>query len=240
MATPPLDVQLQLTLHSPDRSFSLDVDFTAASQRTALIGPSGSGKSTVLQAIAGLMPSARGRVRIGDQTLLDTSQGIDLAARERRVGVVFQDYALFPHMTVEQNLQFGVRRLGQRLDADQRQRIDALIRQFDLESLRGGLPRNLSGGQRQRVALARALAIQPRLLLLDEPLSALDAPLRKRLRSELAEMLERVKVPALLVTHDPQDVEALAQDVICIDDGRIVACDPAFEELHRRTVNPLR
>jgi len=219
-----LDVRLQLTLRSPDRTFVLDVDFTTTSQRTALMGPSGSGKSTVLQAIAGLSPAVQGRVHIGDQTLLDTSRGIDLLARERKVGVVFQDYALFPHMTVEQNLQFGMCRLGQRLDAEQKQRVDSLIRQFDLESLRGGLPRNLSGGQRQRVALARALAIEPRLLLLDEPLSALDAPLRKRLRSELAEMLDRVQVPALLVTHDPQDVEALAQDVICIDNGRIVDC----------------
>jgi molybdate transport system ATP-binding protein len=142
------------------------------------------------------------------------------------VGVVFQDYALFPHMTVEQNLQFGLRRLGQRADAGHALRVDTLIRQFDLASLRGALPRHLSGGQRQRVALARALAIEPRLLLLDEPLSALDSPLRKRLRHELAEMLERVQVPTLLVTHDPQDVEALAQDVICIDDGRIVDCDP--------------
>ncbi|MDN8613635.1 sulfate/molybdate ABC transporter ATP-binding protein [Variovorax ginsengisoli] len=221
-----LEVQLQLTLHSPDRSFELDVDFTAASQRTALIGPSGSGKSTVLQAIAGLLPQARGRVRVGGQALLDTPRGIDLPARERRVGVVFQDYALFPHMTVEQNLQFGLRRLGQRADAGHALRVDTLIRQFDLASLRGALPRHLSGGQRQRVALARALAIEPRLLLLDEPLSALDSPLRKRLRHELAEMLERVQVPTLLVTHDPQDVEALAQDVICIDDGRIVDCDP--------------
>ena len=225
-----LDVQLQLTLHSPDRSFVLDVAFAAASQRTALMGPSGSGKSTVLQAIAGLMPSARGRVRIGQQTLLDSAQGIDLQARERRVGVVFQDYALFPHMTVEQNLQFGLQRLGRGMDAEQAQRVDALIRQFVLQAQRGGLPRNLSGGQRQRVALARALAIEPRLLLLDEPLSALDAPLRKRLRRELAEMLDRVQVPALLVTHDPQDVEALAQELICIDNGRIVDCNPDLGE----------
>ena len=225
MHTPSLDVQLQLTLRSPDRSFELDVDFTATAQRTSLIGPSGSGKSTVLQAIAGLLPSVRGRVRVGDQTLLDSSLGIHLPARERQVGVVFQDYALFPHMTVEQNLQFGLRRLGKRMTAEQARRVDALIEQFDLVSLRSGLPRNLSGGQRQRVALARALATEPRLLLLDEPLSALDSPLRKRLRRELAEMLERVNVPALLVTHDPQDVEALAQEVICIDDGRIVDCD---------------
>ena len=221
----PLEVQLQLTLPSPDRSFELDVDFSTTAQRTALIGPSGSGKSTLLQAIAGLLPQARGRVRIGEQVLLDTPRGIDRPARARRVGVVFQDYALFPHMTVEQNLQFGLRRLGRRADAGHGQRVEALIRQFDLASLRGGLPRNLSGGQRQRVALARALAIEPRLLLLDEPLSALDSPLRRRLRRELAEMLERVQVPTLLVTHDPQDVEALAQEVICIDDGRIVDGD---------------
>ncbi len=227
MAAAPLDVQLHLTLRSPDRSFVLDVGFSAASGRTALMGPSGSGKSTVLQAIAGLLPAARGRVRVGGQVLLDSAQGIDLPARERRIGVVFQDYALFPHMTVEQNLQFGLHRLGRRIDAGQRQRVDALLLQFDLERLRGAHPRNLSGGQRQRVALARALAIEPRLLLLDEPLSALDAPLRKRLRRELAEMLERIQVPALLVTHDPQDVEVLAQQVICIDNGRIVDGEPA-------------
>ncbi|MDM0113843.1 ATP-binding cassette domain-containing protein [Variovorax sp. J22R133] len=217
-----LDVALQLTLRSPDRSFNLDVSFRAQSHRCALMGPSGSGKSTVLQAIAGLAHSAHGHVRVGAHTLLDTAQGIDLPARERRIGVVFQDYALFPHMTVEQNLQFGVKRLGRRMDADQTRRVDALLEQFDLTSLRGGLPRNMSGGQRQRVALARALATEPQLLLLDEPLSALDAPLRMRLRRELAEMLERVKVPTLLVTHDPQDVESLAQEVIHLENGRVL------------------
>ncbi|MDM0015029.1 ATP-binding cassette domain-containing protein [Variovorax sp. J22P168] len=222
-----LDVRLQLTLDSPDRSFVLAASFASASRRIALVGPSGSGKSTVLQAIAGLMPGARGHVRVGAEALLDTARGIDLPARARRVGVVFQDYALFPHMTVAENLQFGVQRLGRRMEDAQRERIDGLIRQFELEALRSALPRNLSGGQRQRVALARALAIQPRLLLLDEPLSALDAPLRKRLRRELAEMLERVQVPVLLVTHDPQDVEALAQEVICIEDGRIVEREAA-------------
>ena len=162
-------------------------------------------------------------MRTAGQTLLDTARGIDLPARERRIGVVFQDYALFPHMTVERNLQFGVHRLGRRIDAEGMARVDALIQQFDLQPLRGSLPRNLSGGQRQRVALARALATEPRLLLLDEPLSALDALLRARLRQELAEMLERVQVPTLLVTHDPQDVEALAREVIQLDNGRVVS-----------------
>ena len=216
-----LDVDLRLTLMSPERSFVLDTQFRATAQRTALMGASGSGKSTVLMAIAGLAPNVRGHVRVGGHSLLDTAQGIDLPARERRIGLVFQDYALFPHMSVTQNLMFGVRRLGRRASADQQLRVDALIQQFDLSGLRGALPRNLSGGQRQRVALARALATEPRLLLLDEPLSALDAPLRARLRRELAEMLERVQVPTLLVTHDPQDVEAMAQAVIHLDDGRV-------------------
>lgn len=220
-----LDVRLQLTLRSGDRSFELDVAFEAHSHRCALMGPSGAGKSTVLMAIAGLAHAARGHVRTAGQTLLDTARGIDLPARERRVGVVFQDYALFPHMTVERNLLFGVHRLGRRIDSQGIERVDALIRQFDLQPLRSSLPRNLSGGQRQRVALARALATEPRLLLLDEPLSALDAPLRARLRQELADMLERVRVPTLLVTHDPQDVEALAREVIQLDNGRVVNHD---------------
>ena len=150
-----------------------------------------------------------------------TDHAVDLPARARRVGLVFQDYALFPHMTVEQNLAFGLCRLGQRPSEADRVRIDVLSRQFDLETLRGAWPRHLSGGQRQRVALASALAPQPHLLLLDEPLSALDTTLRIRLRAELAEMLERVQVPTLLVTHDPSDVEALAQSVVQLDDGAV-------------------
>jgi molybdate transport system ATP-binding protein len=222
MTATAIDVRLQLTLRSTDRTFDLDVAFAASSHRCALMGPSGSGKSTVLMAIAGLAHAARGHVRTGGQTLLDTARGIDLPARERRVGVVFQDYALFPHMTVEHNLHFGIRRLGRPVDPRGMERVDALIRQFDLQALRSSFPRNLSGGQRQRVALARALATEPLLLLLDEPLSALDAPLRARLRHELAEMLERVQVPTLLVTHDPQDVEALAREVIQLDNGRVI------------------
>ncbi|MDB5878558.1 MAG: transporter ATP-binding protein [Variovorax sp.] len=219
---PVLDIALRLTLKSGERHFELDARFASAASRTALMGASGSGKSTVLMAIAGLTPHATGHVRIGKRSLLDTVHGIDLPARERRIGLVFQDYALFPHMTVTQNLEFGVRRLGQKTGDTDRERIEALLQQFDLLKLRDALPRHLSGGQRQRVALARALAPQPHLLLLDEPLSALDTTLRTRLRSELAEMLQRVNVPTLLVTHDPQDVEVLAQTVVHLDHGRVV------------------
>ncbi len=217
-----LDVHIRTTLRSPDREFVLDAAFRSGAARTALLGPSGSGKSTVLMAIAGLLPGARGHVRVGGQPLLDSAEGIDLPARARDVGLVFQDYALFPHMTVEENLRFGVRRLGHALRPEAHERIGTLMEQFGLEALRNAYPRHLSGGQRQRVALARALATQPRLLLLDEPLSALDTELRARLRAELAEMLERVQVPTLLVTHDLQDVQALAQSVVRIEAGRIV------------------
>lgn len=219
---PILDVAVQTRLESPGRSFDLDVRFGSTTARTALIGASGSGKSTVLMAIAGLAPHVKGHVRVAGKTLLDTARSTDLPARERRVGLVFQDYALFPHMTVVQNLAFGLSRLGHKPGEAEHARIDALVRQFDLDALRDAWPRHLSGGQRQRVALARALAPQPHLLLLDEPLSALDTQLRIRLRQELAEMLERVQVPTLLVTHDPSDVEALAQSVVHLDKGRVV------------------
>ncbi|MDP9898139.1 ATP-binding cassette domain-containing protein [Variovorax ginsengisoli] len=218
-----LDLHVQRVLRSPGRTFSLDAALRSPVMRTALMGASGSGKSTVLMAVAGLLPGTHGHVRVGADTLLDTASGIDLPARARGVGVVFQDYALFPHLTVAQNLGFGMRRLGHSLNEADQARIDALIAQFDLGTLRAARPQDLSGGQRQRVALARALAPSPRLLLLDEPLSALDAPLRARLRHELAEMLERVQIPTLLVTHDPQDVEVLAQAVVHLDQGRVVS-----------------
>ena len=221
-----IDIALQLTLHSDARDFALDVRFASSAMRTALLGPSGAGKSTVLMAVAGLAPGAQGHVRLGEATLFDSAAGVDLPARERRIGFVFQDYALFPHMTVTQNLLFGMRRLGAAMPASASERVDALLRQFDLQNLAGAYPRHLSGGQRQRVALARALAPEPRLLLLDEPLAALDIQLRTRLRAELAEMLERVQVPTLIVTHDPHDVEALAQHAVQLDGGRVVPAVP--------------
>ncbi|WP_225785015.1 ATP-binding cassette domain-containing protein [Xenophilus sp. Marseille-Q4582] len=207
---------MQALLRAGERRFALDAAFRSEAPRTALLGASGSGKSTLLQIVAGLLPGARGHVRVQGRVLLDSAAGVDLPARRRRIGYLFQDYALFPHMTVLQNLRFGAR------TPEAAAQIDGLLQRFDIATLRGALPRDLSGGQRQRVALARALAAQPQLLLLDEPLSALDAPLRARLRAELAEMLARVPVPALIVTHDPQDVDALAQAVVRMDHGRVV------------------
>jgi len=221
MAHPVLDIDLRATLRSPGRTFTLDTRFQSSHTCTALMGPSGAGKSTMLLAIAGLLPQAQGHVRVHGATLLDTSASVNRPTRERGVGMVFQDYALFPHMNVEQNLLFGVRRMGRPLVETERMRVDALLEQFDLQALRNALPRDLSGGQKQRVALARALAPAPRLLLLDEPLSALDGTLRQRLRAELAEMLARVQVPTLIVTHEPRDAELLAQQVVHMEDGRL-------------------
>ncbi len=221
MKHPVLDIALHATLRSPGRTFTLDTCFHSGHTCTALMGPSGAGKSTVLLAIAGLLPQVAGHVRVHGSTLLDSTTGTNLPARERGVGMVFQDYALFPHMDVAQNLLFGVRRMGKALADADRVRIEALLDQFDLQALRSALPRDLSGGQKQRVALARALAPAPRLLLLDEPLSALDGALRQRLRTELAEMLARVQVPTLLVTHDPDDAALLAQHVVQMADGRL-------------------
>ncbi len=220
---PLLDIDLRLMLRSDQRHFALEARFTSQSMRTALMGPSGAGKSTVLLAVAGLAPHATGHVRVGGVTLLDTAAGIDVPARQRGIGFVFQDYALFPHMTVTQNLLFGMRRLGRALSSEALPRIGELMHQFDLEALATAYPRHLSGGQKQRVALARALAPGPRLLLLDEPLSALDTALRNRLRDELAALLEKVQVPTLLVTHDPHDVAALAQSVVLLQAGRVTA-----------------
>ena len=219
---PVLDIDLQATLHSPGRNFTLAARFTSQSTCTALMGPSGAGKSTVLLAIAGLLAHVQGHVRVQGQTLQDSAAGIHRPARSRSVGMVFQDYALFPHLSVEQNLLFGVQRLGQRLAPEARARVEALLLQFDLLPLRTALPRSLSGGQRQRVALNRALAPAPQLLLLDEPLSALDGSLRQRLRAELAEMLKRVPVPTLLVTHEPQDAALLAQAVVRLEHGKVL------------------
>lgn len=206
-----LDIALQLALQAPGRQFRLDLAFRSDSQRTALLGPSGAGKSVTLQAVAGLLPQARGHVRIAGTPLMDSATGLDLPARERGIGYVFQDYALFPHLTVRDNVAFGVRGLDREQTARQ---VQAMLERFQLDSLAGAWPRHLSGGQRQRVALARALAAQPRLLLLDEPLSALDSELRGRLRDELARLIEEIGIPVLLVTHDSEDVRRLAQTVV--------------------------
>jgi molybdate transport system ATP-binding protein len=193
------------------RSFELAVALEVGPETLALAGPSGAGKTTLLRAVAGLLRPDRGRVEGGGAVWLDTDRGVDLPPERRSVGLVFQDYALFPHLTVEQNVAFGGR-----------ERVSEQLSRFGLDRLSRAKPGDLSGGERQRVALARALARDPRVLLLDEPLSALDASTRTRVREELGPLLRAQKLPTLLVTHDYLDAAALADRVGVVVDGRIV------------------
>ena len=192
----------------------------------ALLGPSGSGKTTLLRVVGGLDMPEDGTLRFDDQDMTKTP------TRERRVGFVFQNYALFRHMTVAQNISFGldVRPSGQRPKRrDIKQRVDALLARMQLEDLGGRYPTQLSGGQRQRVALARALAIEPRILLLDEPFGALDAKVRKGLRQWLRGLHDELKLTTIMVTHDQEEALALADRVAIMNQGRIEQVGTANE-----------
>jgi molybdate transport system ATP-binding protein len=188
----------------------------------ALYGPSGAGKSITLQAMAGLLHAQRGHVRIGGRPLFDSAAGIDVPAPDRRLGVLFQHYALFPHLSVRENVAFGLTTWRTRLGHAEAERVDALIRTFELGAMAAARPATLSGGQQQRVALARALACGPDALLLDEPFAALNPLLRQSLRVELAQVRERWRIPMVMITHDVEDVLALANVAFLVDGGRVV------------------
>ncbi|MFT3720875.1 ABC transporter ATP-binding protein [Pseudorhodoferax sp.] len=218
-----IDVDVHLSVGDAHRRFELHAAFATEAAFTALYGPSGAGKSLTLQAIAGLLRPQAGHVRIGGRALFDRAAGIDLPPAARRIGYLFQDYALFPHLTVRENLAFGLTSWRRRrLTQAQQVRIDGLLDGFGLAALAGSRPGTLSGGQRQRVALARALASEPELLLLDEPFAALNPQLRAELRAELRSICRRAGIPALMITHDVEDVLALAEVAFVYEDGRIV------------------
>ena len=217
-----LQVDIKKRLWSGRRVFSLDVSFATDQDVVVLFGPSGAGKSLTLQAIAGLITPDAGRIVAGERVLFDAARHIRVPARRRDVGYVFQDYALFPHLTVARNVTFGFKQgWPWYLPRGERLRLEEVLDIFELTDLRHSLPRDLSGGQRQRVALARALIRRPSLLLLDEPFSALDALLRAKMRRELLKVQARFEVPVILITHDPEDVAALAETVVVYDIGRI-------------------
>jgi molybdate transport system ATP-binding protein len=223
-----LAVDIQRKMRSAERVFQLQVRFTVSEDLAVLYGESGSGKSVTLQAIAGLLHPDAGSVRFGDTTLFDSAAGIDIPARQRGIGYVFQDYALFPHRTVYQNVSAALAPLlGHRLRAEQRARVDTLLAAFELTPIARSYPSQISGGQRQRTALARALAAGPQLLLLDEPFNSLDTGLRARTRREVLQVWERFRVPILLITHDAADVAAFGRQVIHIEEGRIVEAPTA-------------
>ncbi len=216
------DIALRKRLQQGPSRFELDVRFRSDALRLVLHGPSGAGKTQTLRMIAGMLRPDAGHVRIDAHALLDTARGLDLSPQRRRLGYVFQDYALFPHLDVRQNIGFAL--AGGWLNPRRRARdprVEAWLERFGLGGVAGHLPHQLSGGQRQRTALARALVNEPQALLLDEPFAALDKALRRQLRGELLALQQSLQLPLLLITHDDDDVRELAQDVVELDAGRV-------------------
>jgi molybdate transport system ATP-binding protein len=209
-------------------SFSLEVAWRAGDGVAVLFGPSGAGKTLTLQCLAGLIRPDAGRIVVGDRVLFDSAAGVDLPPQRRRVGYVFQGYALFPHLSVAGNVAFGLR---DRPRAGRERRVAEVLARLGLTGLATRRPRELSGGQQQRVALGRALATDPALLLLDEPLSALDAPLRRTLRDELREILTAWGTAAVVVTHDFTEAYRLADRIVVYEHGRVIQAAPRAELL---------
>lgn len=238
-----IDLSVQTTLKGKQGAFSLDISLKSSASRLVFFGPSGSGKTLTLQMLAGLVTPRSGHIIIDDTVFFDSSQGINLPARTRRIGYVFQDYALFPHMTVRQNLAFALHQkekhfpvigsaframVPAKLSEEQKESIDLILELLEITHLADRRPSQISGGQKQRVALARALLISPRLLLLDEPFAALDPLLRIRMRKEIDKILQNCGVPLVMITHDPEDVDAFADDLAVYANGHILAMEHDF------------
>jgi len=222
------DLDIRKRLHSPKRTFEFDVQLQTSHPRIVLTGPSGIGKTMVLRALAGLIRPDAGHIRIQGHTLYDSRGRVDLPARQRRMGFMFQNYALLPHLTALGNVGFGLRR-GAWGFLSRAQKTEALrwLDRFQLAHAAHQYPHTLSGGQQQRLALARLAILKPRVLLLDEPFAALDPDLRRAMRCEVAALLETLNIPLLMVSHDEEDRVALqAQRVgLAQVDGRTVRVD---------------
>ena len=219
-----LDVRIRKELPG----FTLDVQWSAGDGVAVLFGPSGAGKSLTLQCLAGLMRPDEGRVSVDGQVLFDSVSGVNLPPQRRRVGYVFQGFALFPHLTVAGNVAFGLR---DRPRAERDARAAEVLARLGLEPLAQRYPGELSSGQRQRVALGRALAPDPALLLLDEPLSSLDLPLRRALRDELRAVLAQWGKAAVVVTHDITEAYRLGDHIVVYEEGRVIQSSPRAELL---------
>lgn len=217
-----LELDIACHLQAAGQHFHLQAALRCNQTRVVLFGPSGAGKSLTLKAIAGLLQPDSGVIRLHGQTLFNANAGINLSPQRRRIGYVFQDYALFPHLSVRQNVAFGLHRgwrnppRGSRIAA-----VEQWLQAFRIEHIGDLLPAQISGGQRQRTALARALVTQPQALLLDEPFAALDHHLRAHLRQELETVLDQTGIPLLLISHDPEDMDMFGQQVLHLAEGRV-------------------
>jgi molybdate transport system ATP-binding protein len=215
-----LQVRVRRTLTSEDGGFQLNVDFELRNGITILFGPSGAGKTTLLDCIAGLTDVNEGRIVVGARVLINSENGINLSPTERNIGYVFQDLALFPHMTVEANVAYGLRDLKAE---DRKQRVAGALEGLGISDLHARRPAELSGGERQRVALARALVTQPSVLLLDEPLAALDMPVRIKIAEDLRRSVQALPIPVLYVTHSRDEVFMLGERMLILERGKITA-----------------
>src|SRR4029077_2275302 len=215
-----LEVRSRKRFPNPEGTFNLNVHFRALAGFTILFGASGAGKTTLLDCIAGLSDPDDGRIVVGGEDLYDSEKKRNVAAWKRRIGYVHQDLALFPHLTAEENVAYGLRALSA---AERQTRSREMLAMFRIDHLRGRRPAQISGGERQRNAVARRLLTEPRALLLEEPLAALDRPTKSSLVNDLRKWNQDHRVPILFVTHNGEEVFALGDEVIMLDGGRIVA-----------------
>jgi molybdate transport system ATP-binding protein len=214
-----LEARLLRRTLNEDCEFVLDVEFAAAPGFTILFGPSGAGKTTLLDCLAGLAVPQAGQIKIGDQLVFDSALRVNLPTARRRVGYVFQDLALFPHLTVEQNVHYGLVSYPRQ---ERRRRTATILDSFNISALASRHPKEVSGGERQRVALARTLVTDPELLLLDEPLAALDLATKSKIIDDLRSWNAAHNIPILYVTHNRDEVFALGERSIVLDSGRII------------------
>ena len=223
------ELALRNTSGKSRREFCLKADFETDQMRTVIFGLSGSGKSITLQVLAGLLKPNKGQITLNGHTLFDSQKSVFVPARKRSVGYLFQDYALFPHLSVLENAGYALRHWPYPLSRHDKERILGMLDLFEISNLSQSLPHELSGGQRQRVALARALLHNPEILLLDEPFSAMDMLLRNKMRDELIHIQKKFDIPLLMITHDLEDVKAFADTLVVFQHGSVAGVLPCKE-----------
>lgn len=218
-----LELNIQKTLKSATHTFMLDVKFTSNSKRIVIFGPSGAGKTMILKSIAGLITPDIGQIKLAEKVLFDSAKKINLKPQQRNLAYLFQNYSLFPHLTVQQNIAFSlIKGIFNPSRHSHFPEVTKWMETLELSALANHYPYQLSGGQQQRTAMARALVTNPNVLLLDEPFSALDHTLRKKIRTEINELQQQLDIPIILITHDIEDVELFGEHILDINNGSLI------------------